>query len=55
MPQGTKKKVVCCTAIFSVVTQHWGGALRHDTKNSCVADLEERRGKVLENSLQALV
>ena len=29
--------VVCYTAVFSVVTQ-WGGALRDDTKNGCVAD-----------------
>ena len=29
------------TAVFSVVTQRsspWGGALRDDTKNGCVAD-----------------
>ena len=37
--------VVCYTAVFSVVTQrssplsYWGGALRDDTKNGCVADL----------------
>ena len=31
--------VVCYTAVFSVVTQRsWGGALRDDTKNGCVAD-----------------
>ena len=31
--------VVCYTAVFSVVTQRsWGGALREDTKNGCVAD-----------------
>ena len=32
--------LVCYTAVFSVVTQHsqWGGALRDDTKNGCVAD-----------------
>ena len=38
--------VVCCTAVFSVVTQRssqWGGALRDDTKNGCVADYAERR------------
>ena len=29
------KKLVCYTAVFSVVTQ---GALRDDTKNGCVAD-----------------
>ena len=29
--------LVCYTAVFSVVTQ-WGGALRDDTKNGCVAD-----------------
>ena len=35
--------VVCYTAIFSVVTQRssWGGALRDDTKNGCVADYED--------------
>ena len=30
--------VVCYTAVFSVVTQRWGGALRDDSKNGCVAD-----------------
>ena len=32
--------LVCYTAVFSVVTQRssWGGALRDDTKNGCVAD-----------------
>ena len=31
--------LVCYTAVFSVVTQcPWGGALREDTKNGCVAD-----------------
>ena len=36
--------VVCYTVVFSVVTQrssplsYWGGALRDDTKNGCVAD-----------------
>ena len=31
--------VVCCTAVFRVVTQRsTGGALRDETKNSCVAD-----------------
>ena len=31
--------LVCYTAVFSVVTQRSrGGALRHDTKNGCVAD-----------------
>ena len=30
-------ELVCYTAVFSVVTQ-WGGALRDDTKNGCVAD-----------------
>ena len=38
--------VVCCTAIFIVVTQRsspqtqWEGALRDDTKNCCVADYQ---------------
>ena len=34
--------VVCYTAVFSVVTQRssWGGALRDDTKNGCVADYD---------------
>ena len=37
-------EVVCYKAVFSVVTQRssplsqWGGALRDDTKNGCVAD-----------------
>ena len=36
-------RLVCYTAVFSVVTQRsspltWGGALRDDTKNGCVAD-----------------
>ena len=30
--------LVCYTAVFSVVTQRWGGALRDDTKNGCVVD-----------------
>ena len=31
--------LVCYTAVFSVVTQRsWGGTLRDDTKNGCVAD-----------------
>ena len=33
--------LVCYTAVFRVVTQcspPWGGALRDDTKNGCVAD-----------------
>ena len=31
--------IVCCTAVFSVVTQRpSGGALRDDSKNGCVAD-----------------
>ena len=30
--------LVCYTAVFSVVTQRSSGALRHDTKNGCVAD-----------------
>ena len=37
--------VVCYTTVFSVVTQRsfssrsfWGGALRDDTENGCVAD-----------------
>ena len=31
--------LVCYTAVFSVVTQRlWGGALRDDAKNGCVAD-----------------
>ena len=32
--------LVCYTGVFSVVTQcsFWGGALRDDTKNGCVAD-----------------
>ena len=33
--------LVCYTAIFSVVTllpTLWGGALRDDTENGCVAD-----------------
>ena len=34
------RNLVCYTAVFSVVTQSslWGGALRDDTKNGCVAD-----------------
>ena len=35
--------VVCYTAVFSDVTQQWGGALRDDTKNGCVADYLPRR------------
>ena len=39
----TQDNLVCYTAVFSVVTQcssplQWGGALRDDTKNGCVAD-----------------
>ena len=33
-----KGPLVCYTAVFSVVTQLVGGALRDDTKNGCVAD-----------------
>ena len=34
------ERLVCYTAVFSVVTQRssWGGALRDDAKNGCVAD-----------------
>ena len=35
----TTSFVVCYTAVFRVVTQ-WGGALRDDTKNGCVADYQ---------------
>ena len=46
MPQKLRKQagyvLVCYTAVFRVVTQRssplWGGALRDDTKNGCVAD-----------------
>ena len=40
----TTPLLVCYTAVFRVVTQRssplplWGGALRDDTKNGCVAD-----------------
>ena len=38
--------IVCYKAVFSVVTQRssglWGGALRDDTKNGCVADYLEQ-------------
>ena len=34
----TSIQIVCYTAVFSVVTQRWGGALRDDSKNDCVAD-----------------
>ena len=30
--------VVCYTAVFSVVTQRWGGALRDDIKNGYAAN-----------------
>ena len=30
--------LVCYTAVFSAVTQRWGGALCDDSKNGCVAD-----------------
>ena len=36
MPGFVKTRLVCYTAVFSVVTQRWGGALRDDTKNGCV-------------------
>ena len=34
------RNLFCYTAVFSVLTQRslWGGALRDDTKNGCVAD-----------------
>ena len=32
------KHVVCCIAVFNVVTQSSSPALRDDTKNGCVAD-----------------
>ena len=39
---GVGLRLVCYTGVFSVVTQRssplWGGALRDDTKNGCVAD-----------------
>ena len=35
-PERALVLLVCYTAVFSVVT--WGGALRDDTKNGCVAD-----------------
>ena len=31
--------IVCYTAVFRVVTQRWGGALRDDTKNGCSSRL----------------
>ena len=31
---------------FSVVTQRWGGALRDDTKNGCVADYQLQVGVI---------
>ena len=38
------KRLVFYTAVFSIVTPHqWGGALRDDTKNGCVADYETTR------------
>ena len=46
----TAGKLVCYTAVFSVVTQRsspppnsrwWGGALRDDSKNGCVADYRQ--------------
>ena len=41
-PQTRASELVCYTAVFSVVTQRssrlWGGVLRDDTKNGCVAD-----------------
>ena len=33
-----EQPLVCYTAVFSVVTQRFSGALRDDTKNGCVAD-----------------
>ena len=52
--------IVCYTAVFSVVTQRssplWGGALRDDTKNACVADYTfEVIGSIWQNSCQNLV
>ena len=50
------KTVVCYTAVFRVVTQCssplWGGALRDNTKNGCVADYED--GGSNENGKKAL-
>ena len=38
------ERLVCYTAVFSVVTQRcFPGALRDDTKNGCVADYLRRR------------
>ena len=35
----SKRTLVCKQAVFSVVTQRpWGGALRDETKNGCLAD-----------------
>ena len=37
-------RLVCYTVVFSVVTQ-WGGALRDDTKNGCVAAIMALAGR----------
>ena len=42
-------QLVCYTADFRVVTQQWGGALRDDTKNGCVADY--RSAKMRRNTV----
>ena len=41
----SSQTLVCYTAVFRVVTSLslWGGALRDDTKNGCVADYPDIR------------
>ena len=41
-PPAPPPPLVCYTAVFSVVTQRWGGALRDDPKKGCVADYPPR-------------
>ena len=36
--QTVRAPLVSLAAVFSIVTQRWGGALRDDTKNGCEGD-----------------
>ena len=56
LPLPVALKLVCYTAVLSVVTQcsspQWGGALRDDTENGCVADYTETCSKFLQRYLK---
>ena len=49
----TPMTLVCYTAVFSVVT--WGGALRDDAENGCVADYNDLCSESLDIELGFLI